>query len=407
MANVLGQRTTYQADTETRIVRQVNDEIGMLEPEIAPLITLLMRLKKRVPAKSPRWEWFEDDYVARWAANSASAVANNPGSTTVTVADASLFVAGDLFVVPKDITVAGVNPAAAELVRVVSVNAGTGALTVIRDVGGAGIDTIAANAPLRLVGNAYEEGGAIPTAKTTAPSKLITYTQIFRTTCEFSRTAIATQVYGAPSGDRAREHKKKLKEHKILLNSALLFGRASENMSGGPTGKPIRTTQGLLSRITTNVTDAQGTLNRKTFEAFSRQAFRYGQSTKLLLAAPIVKSAINEWAREFLMVKPGESRYGVKISQVETAHGTWLLTNDWMLESVGNYGYGSMAFSLDVDQLRYLYLNNNGEDRDTKLTENKVQDGSDRIVDEILTEGGFAIMQEKYHARLWNVTDYQ
>jgi hypothetical protein len=28
-------------------------------------------------------------------------------------------------------------------------------------------------------------------------------------------------------------------------------------------------------------------------------------------------------------------------------------------------------------------------------------------VDEILTEGGFAIQQEKYHSRLFNVQDYQ
>src|SRR5262249_41850254 len=171
------------------------------------------------------WEWFEDDYVARWATNSATSVVNNTNSTTVTVTDGTLFVPGDLFVVPKDITVAGVNLGAAEVVRVTAVSSNT--LTVIRDVGGAGVDTIAANAPLRFTGNAYEEGGAIPTAKTTAPSKLTTYTQIFRTTCEFSRTAIAIQVYGAPSGDRVREHKKKLSEHKILLNSALLFGRAS------------------------------------------------------------------------------------------------------------------------------------------------------------------------------------
>ena len=106
-------------------------------------------------------------------------------------------------------------------------------------------------------------------------------------------------------------------------------------------------------------------------------------------------------------MKPGETKYGVKVQQVETAHGTWLLANDWMLESQGNYGFGSMAFSVDVDQLRYMYLSNNGVDRDTAIHEDKVQDGSDKVVDEILTEGGFAIMQEKYHARLWNVTDFQ
>jgi hypothetical protein len=235
----------------------------------------------------------------------------------------------------------------------------------------------------------------------------VSYTQIFKTSIEFAKTAIATQVYGAPNGDRAREHKKKLAEHKIQLNSALLFSTPSENMTGGPGGKPIRTTMGLIPAIKTNITDAGGTLTKKVFEGFSRQSFRYGNNTKILLAAPTIKSAINEWAREFLLVKPGETKYGVKIQQIETAHGTWLLVNDWMLESVGSYGFGATALSVDLDQIRYMYLSNNGINRDTAIHEDVVNTGEDKVVDEILTEGGYAIQQEKYHARLFNVQDYQ
>lgn len=398
-AVVQGTRFTFQADAEERIVRQVHDEIGLLEPDVAPLITLLMRLKKRVPAKSPTWEWFEDDYVARWGANGDATVANSTASTTVTVTDGSIFAKGDLFIVPKPVSSA----AQPELCRVTDVNGQV--LTVQRAVGGdSTVDTIPPGAPLRLVGSAFEEGADVPNAKTTAPTKKLTRLQIFRTACEFSKTAIATQVYGAPNGDRAREHKKKLREHKILLNSALLFSSTSESMTANG---PVRTTMGILSQISTNVTNAEGTLTRKLFESFSRQAFRYGSSRKLLLASPIVKSAINEWAREFLLVKPSETKYGIRVQQVETAHGEWMLVNDWMLENQGDYGFGSMALSIDLDQIRYLYLNNNGINRDTAIYEDIVKDGKDKVVDEILTEGGFAVMQEKYHAKLYNVTDYQ
>jgi hypothetical protein len=371
----------------------------MLEPNVAPLITLLNRLKKRVPVKSPRWEWFEDDYQPRWVTAGAG---NALGDTAILLAagEGAKLIPGDLFIVPKVLT----SSVAPELVRVISVAGDTA--TCVRAQGGTTAAAIVASQALRIVGNAFEEGAALPTSKTVNPVKKITYTQIFRTTVEFSKTAVATQVYGAPGGDRQREHKKKLAEHKQLLNSALLFGSASESMAGGPSGKPIRTTQGLIAEIKTNITDATGTLTKKLFEAYSRQAFRYGSSTKMLLAAPTIKSAINEWAREFLLVKPGEEKYGVKINTIETAHGTWLLVNDWMLESQGTYGYGATALSIDLDQLRYIYLSNNGENRDTRIEEDKLQDGSDKVVDEILTEGGFAIMQEKYHARLFNVTDY-
>lgn len=402
MAQIIGQRNTNTVVSDERIVRQVADQIALLEPNQAPLLTMLMRLRKRKGIKSPRYEWFEDDYCARWASNSAAAVANTTTSTTVTVTDGTLFTAGDIFVVPKVESSAS----APELCRVTVVTGNV--LTVVRDVGGAGVDTIPADGALRIIGSAFEEGGTIPSAKTTAPSKKTTYLQIFRTTCEFTKTAIATEVYGAPGGDRAREHKKKLIEHKQGMNSALLFGRASESLTGGPNSKPIRTTAGLASVIASNLTNASGTLTRKTFESFSRQAFRYGSPTKMLLCAPIIKSAINEWARDFLLVKPTDTKYGVQIQQVETAHGVWLLVNDWMLENgvAGKYGYGNMGLSVDLDWVEYLYLDNNGMNRDTHLTEDAVKDGADRIIDEILTEGGFAVRNEKYHSRLYNVTDY-
>lgn len=400
MSQVIGVRTTNAANNETRIIRQVDDEIALLEPNEAPLITLLNRLKYRKAVKSPVWEWYEDDYCARWGTNGNDTVTNSTSSTTIVVADGTVFVVGDLFVVPKVVT----SSTAPEMCRVTAVSGNT--LTVVRDVGSAGVDYINADAPLRLCGSAHEEKGSLPNAKTTAPSLKTTYLQIFRTVIDFSNTAIATDTYGSPQGDRAREHRKKLKEHKIAMNSALLFGRASQAMAGGPNNRPIRTTQGLLSTIATNITDASGTLTKKAFEGFSRQAFRYGSQTKVLLAAPTVKSALNEWAREFLLIKPSETKYGVNIQQVETAHGMWLLVNDWMLESQGSYGFGATALSVDLEQIKYLYLSNNGVNRDTAIHEDVVQDGTDGKTDEILTEGGFAIGQEKFHARLYNVTDY-
>jgi hypothetical protein len=401
-----GIRTTAQADTQERIIRQVHDEIGLLEPNIAPLVTLLMRMKKRVGAKSPRWEWFEDDYAARWSSNSGAELAANAAVVTLTVPDSTVFTVGDLFVVCKTVD----SSLAPEMCRVGAIVDAT-TITIVRNVAGPAVipvtSVIPAGCALRIVGNAFEEGASLPSSKATSPVKHTTFTQIFRTTIEFSKTAIATDVYGAPSGDRAREHAKKLKEHKILLNSALLFSKPSEVMNGGPSGKPIRTTMGIMNAITTNVTDATGTLTKKLFEGFSRQAFRYGNSTKVLLCAPTIKSALNEWARDFLLIKPSETKYGVKIQQVETAHGTWLLVNDWMLESQGSYGFGATALSLDLDQIRYLYLNNNGVNRDTAIHEDVLKNGDDKVVDEILTEGGYAIQQEKYHARLFNVVDYQ
>ena len=401
MPQIVGVRTTGQVITDERLVRVVDSDIGMLEPDIAPLITMLMHLKKRQRTTSPRFEWYESDYVARWTQNSGDSVANNAASTTVSVTDGTLFVAGDLFLVPKAVG----SSVAPEICRVTVVTGNV--LTVVRDVGGAGVDIIAADAALRLLGSSFAEAAALATAKCKAPTKKTGYTQIDKTACRFSKTAIASEVYGAAQGDRQREHKIKMEEHKRKLNDTLLFGRASEVLTAGA---EIRTSAGLMSVISTNKVDAGGLLTRKAFAAFAEQAFEYGQKdTKVLVAPGRLMTALNQWATKFLMVRPGEKKLGLPmITQVDTGHGTWLVVRDRNLQDgvSGKNGFAGVAFSVDLDEIVYRYLEANGVNRDTKLTENADQTGGDYVVDEILTEYGYQIKQEKYHATLFNVTDY-
>ena len=401
MSQVIGDRNTNQSITnENVLVRQVDDQIVLLEPNETPLITFLLAMKKRRAVKSPRFEWLEDDYVARWAQADASGATT--GQTTVGVVDGTDFVAGDLFVVPGAISSSTVP----EVCQVTGVSTNT--LTITRGIGGTTAATIAANAALRILGSAAEEGATPPSAKSTTVATKTSYTQIFRTAIDVSKTQAAAQLYGAPNGERRKEQKKKLVEHKQKMNISALFGKASEGLTSGPTGKPLRTTMGLNSIISTNLTDAGGVLTKKTFETFARGAFRYGSQKKLLLAAPIVISAIHDWGNSFLLVKPGEKMFGVDITRVQTGHGEFLLARDWMLETAisGQNGFGNMAFSIDLDNAGYFYLNNNGENRDTRILENVIKDGRDAYVDEVLTEGGFFFKFEKKHAKLFDVSDY-
>lgn len=399
---VLGQRTTQQARNESREVRRVDERIALLEPNIGPLITFLNRMDNRTPIYATKREWYEDDYAARWDQATAQ-VASNLSSTTVTVTDGTKFVPGQMVAVPKAATITAVP----EVFRVTAIVGNV--LTVVRAVGGVGLDTILANAPLRLIGTAKEEGSLIGVMKSTAPAVKSNYTQIFETVIDFTKTNVAIKQYGTAGSDREREINKKLKEHKIDMNGAFLWGVPSENMSGGPNGKPLRTMGGLNYFITSNITDAGGTLSWKTFNAFSRQAFRYGTAEKILMASPLIVEAINNWGHNFLQVKPGETKLGVRIQEIEMAHGTWMLVKDWMLEDgvAGQTGFGHVAFSLDMDEIEYSPLNNNGENRDTKLQRDVVKDGRDAYVDQILTECTMKVGMEKYHAKLINVTDYQ
>jgi len=357
---------------------------------------------KFTPVTSPRIEFFEDDYVARWAQNGSATVAASASSTTVTVVDGTNFVAGDIFIVPN----AASSSTAPEQIRVTAVS--TNALTVVRGVGATSPAAINPSVALAILGTAFEEGATPPTAKTTAKSAKISYTQIFRKTTNLSKTQVASKVYAAPGGERKDQHHKMLKQMKIDLNRQVLFGTKSEALTGGPNGEPIRTTMGLNSVISTNTTNASGALTETIFETFSRQAFRYGSEEKLLLAAPLIISAIHSWGNSKLQIKPMGKIYGVNVDRVSTGHGVWLIARDWMLENgVSSYnGFGGWAFSVDTDELDLHYLSGNGENRNIRLYEDVIRDGRDAYVDEASGEVGFCVHHEKKHAKLYNVTSY-
>lgn len=395
MAQVIGMRSTSQIITEARGVRDVADKIFYLEPDEQPLVTVLTALKKKRPCFNTKFTWFGSDFVARWGQVDSTTVTTT--GTSIGVVDGTIFRVNDLVAVPKLVS----SSTAPEIMRVNAVSTNT--LTVTRNIGGSGAATIPASAALTLAGSANAEGGAFPSMKSTAPVEYTGYTQIFRTPLEVTNTARATRVYGEDELNRLRFEK--AAEHKIEMNRAFLFSKPSEDTSGTT---PIRTTDGLFNKITSNVTNANGTLTQNTLETFARQAFRYGKKKKILLASPTICSAINQFAKSHMTLGPGEKKYGVSTNQILTAHGTWMLMNDWMLEDgvSGQNGFGGNAFSLDLDEITIRYLADNGVSRDTKYLEDVVQDGADRRADEYLTECGLQINQEKYHARLYNVTGY-
>jgi hypothetical protein len=400
MAQVIGARSTNQTITETRLVRNVDTEMGLLEPNVAPLVTFVSNMKGKTgkPVDTPRVEWFEDDFVARWGVNSGAAVAQNAGSTTITVTDGTQFVKGDILIVPQ----AATSSTAPEQIRVVSVSGDV--LTVVRNVGTAGLVTIAADASLAILGQAHEEGDTPVSAKTTAPVAKISYTEIFKKYVYLTRTQLASNTYASGGNERKRLQDKALKEFKIAMNRQFLFGKASESLTGGPNGLPVRTTMGLNSVISTNVYDASGVLTRKGFEAFARMAFRYGKQTKMLLASSIIISAIHEWGNSFLQLKPMEKIFGVNVTRVMTGHGEWFLVKDVLLEDgiAGKNGFGGWAFSVDIDNVEQVPLKNGVP----KLSENVIRDGRDGEVDEIKGEVALKVKLEKTHAKLYDVTDY-
>jgi Family of unknown function (DUF5309) len=406
MAAITVARSIDQAYVETVQKRQfIGEDDVLLNPSLTPILTLITKIgNRKKPTNAARVEWIEDDYLSVFGQVSNGTTNYSSVATNINVVDASIFAVNDLIAFPNAVTSATVE----EVAQVTVVAGGAnGTLTLTRGIGGAGANTIGATADIRVLSPAFPEGAAFGTPRTTPKSVLISYTQIFRRPVSVTKSEVAQALFG-PSNDRLYQRRKMLEEHRRDMESAGLWSHPSESLGLPST---IRTTMGIKNRIVTNVYNGNSTLTEGAFLTFTQQAFGqyYEGAEKLLVAAPVIISALDFWADNKLRLAPGDDIYGVKVSRYVTSHGDFMITRDLNLQNaptVAAAGWGGEAYALDLDSIEFAPLVGNGENRDTQLLIDVVRDGADLYRDEYLTEGAWIVRLEKRHARLFGVVAY-
>ena len=232
-----------------------------------------------------------------------------------------------------------------------------------------------------------------------------------------TNTARAT-VYRGYKDEWARIWNLKLREHKVDIERAMLFG-----MRGSQGG--IQYTEGIVGHIIKNGgTPSDGSIGSysegtpylatyatseltydgllSAFEVMYDPA-RGGSSNKLCLASLPVISHFNKLGGFVTGSMGGEERYnferskgafGHKIMKIETVHGDCTLVKEPLFR---NNSSGLMAF-VDLDHVSYRPLVGNGVNRDTSITTNVQQADEDLRKDMILTEAGLEVSLPETHA---------
>jgi len=389
---------------DTTQVRDVSEQMVLLEPDASPLFVLTNAAKRKQPTIAPRFEWVEDTEAALWGqANSTGDYSSV--ATTILVQDSTVFAVGDIVAIPK----AQSSNAAPEVILVTA--SASNSITVTRNIGSSGADTIGQTGSMKVLGSAFLENDNIGTARYTAKTVQISYTQIFKTPVQVTHTAASTKQYGAPQGERKYQLVKALIRHRSEIEAAGLWSRASETLAL-PGSR--WTTMGWLPRISTNKTDGSTTLTLTSFNTFGETAFRWGEKQKLLLCAPKIISALNFFSQNKLLTRVGDTVMGVKISRFTLALGEFLLANDYRLSTSeigfvsGLNSFNSHAYSIDLPSMAWRYLQGGGDNLigDTKLFENVKPDGSTVRTDEYRTQGGWEMRHERKHAWLYDVSAY-
>ncbi len=403
MATLQVARSFDQMVVDTTNVRDVSEQMVLLEPDAAPLFVLTNSAKRKQPTIGPRFEWVEDTEVSLWGQSSATTDWSS-AATNILVVDGTLFGVGDICAVPK----AQSSNAAPEVFLVTAISTNT--LTVTRGIGGSGADTLPQTGSIRILASAFKEDDNIGQQRYTAKTVQISYAQIFKTPVKVTHTAASTKQYGAPQGERKFQLVKSLIRHRSEIEAAGLWSRASESLA---TPSSRWTTMGWLSRIATNKTDGNTTATITTWNTFSETCFRYGEKQKLLLCAPKIIQAINFYSQNKLLTRVGDTVFGVKIARFEMALGEFMLANDYRLGTgdvgfPGGNSFSNHAYSIDLPSVAMRYLQGGGDNLigDTKLFENVLPDGSTTRTDEYRSQLGWEIRHERKHAWMFDVSAY-
>lgn len=368
--------------TQNRLVVDMSNEIGLLKPDDAALLSFLkLAQNKSKPASNPKFEWMEDGLAPRWdAINNAAGYANN--ITAIVVDNGDFFAVNDIVKVPRT----------GEVMLVTAV--ATNNLTVTRGYGVTAAAALVDNDPVVIVGNVNEEFAGMRTMKTTGLTPMYNFTQIWRTPFGVSRTAQKTKLYG-PSELNYQQMKKGV-EHKKDIERSLIFGERKEDVTGS---HPKRATGGMLSFLSANNYDAGGALTQSEFDNnISEVVFKYGSKDKILYASARLLSVINGWAMGKLMIDQEAKKFGLSVFKYVTPFGNYNIING--MNTLEGAVYGGYGLIIDPENVTYRPL----EGSDTTLKTNIQANDADGRIDEYITEGGLEVRNKETHAVLTGVT---
>jgi hypothetical protein len=424
---------------DRRRIFNFGDRVAELTPEESPFFVYLNKVAK-APTDDPVFRYLENrnkisfsdrSFVIKTAPGAVSA-GSSYSFTVDTAGDAAVeyLVKGMVFAVK---TVDDTNGYGQALVRVDSAithgasdSSFTGRVIDVSAATGSG--TISAEDPAQIIGTSFEEGSGSPDVWSSELEDGYGYTQIFKTAAEMTNTAYATRYRGYPD-EWSRIWSNKLREHKIDIERAMLFGQKAR-VNG------IQYTEGLVGHILKNVSPVDAT--SASFSYTSGSAYhktidegeltydsllkdlevifdpaRGGASDKLVLCSLPVITYFNKLGDgNFLDASIGSSgnmpyrmnfdsrqgAFGHSVMVIDTIHGRLNLVKEPLFRGIAS-GFMLMA---DMSQVAYRPLIGNGINRDTQVMTNVQAADEDLRKDMILTEAGLEVTLPESHA-LYNL----
>jgi len=344
----------------------------------------------------PEFSWWERPLPIREAFTAGGAA----GLTTLPTSLSAGGVGdpGKLFRKGYILQVSGTGGTGEKLLVTADQTVGT-AVVVQRGFGETVAAIIPADATLRVVGNANEEGAGTATPIAVDPTKQFNYTQIFRTPLNITRTAKKTRLRTEDAIVQAQIEA--LENQAQDMELAFLFGERLETTGSG--GQPLRTTRGLVPWIQTlapqNVTTLTTpfTMTEKQLLTALEPIYRQGSGEKLWLCGSQALMALTAIAKvgSVVNLEAGDSVYGIRLIHFVTALGDGYLRQHPLFNLYADWR--SLVLIVDLPNVKYRYID------DLQYLEHRQNPGDDALKNEFLAECGFELHHASTHGMIKNL----
>lgn len=395
MANVLGRRA-YNTRSG-RIIQNVLPKIILIDSDIqsAGYLAFLNRLKSKKTMQE-KITWDTDEFSP--ITDTLSAAVSSTTQTSIPVTAPTYYVPGELWQ----------NSRTLEIVQVLSVNTGTSNLTVVRAVtalnssGGTAAANMNSGDTLNKIAPAVSENSQRQVSRTTTPTEVFNFTQIFRKDLSMSDRQIKREF----ENDNELNYwtTKKTKEFRMDLDRQFLFGERARYTDSA--GDDVTMTGGIKPFISTNVLSVGGTLFKSTFDEFLvEKGLRFGSANKIMFASTNIILAMTQMLdtiAQFEINVSGDKnvRIGTQVLHYMAPNGRDLLiVEDRNISEQWN-GEG---YIVDMTQLEKRVFSNNGRSGEFQLIRGTEDPDDKGNVDTFYGDMGITYGYEKSHAKLTNV----
>lgn len=394
MAAIAGLRGSgdFSADERPKDFR----EMIMWRPQRGNLpITALMSRAKKAKVSDPEFNWWDEaQSIVRLEVNGALAAADtlitvdssdpDASNPTRNYGTARHLVKGDLLQVEKATETTTYDNEIIEVVQVLSDTQ----FVARRGVAGSSAGSIGDNVFLLRIGSAFGEGTGEAKATSRNPVKFYNYCQIFKTAYEITGTTMA--IGNLRTGDvLSNDKKRRMWDHGVNLEQALLFGRRHETTDDN--GKPKRYMGGIRSFLPTSrvkiyssavttfnlLDDLYPVFDYETGAGDERIAIG-GNLALNELQKIVMSSGDLQWGSSIKV-------YGLDFQELKLPQGRIFFRTHPMFNQHSLYSRSMMV--LDFDALRWRHT----AGRDTHPQDNLQQKGEDVKRGQWFTEGGLEV----------------